>query len=58
MIKLLLKHAFPNHSFFTANTANKHKEITIKLYKENNDIGRLISEDNGIELPIIHSCFH
>ena len=51
LISNSLKHAFPSHSFFTANTANKHKEITIKLYKENNDQLSLIFEDNGIGLP-------
>ena len=58
LISNSLKHAFPSHSFFTANNANKHKEITIKLYKENNDQLSLIFEDNGIGLPIIQSCFH
>ncbi len=48
LISNSLKHAFPSHSFFTA---NKHKEITIKLYKENNDQLSLIFEDNGIGLP-------
>ncbi len=58
LISNSLKYAFPSHSFFTANTSNKHKEITIKLYKENNDQLSLIFEDNGIGLPIIQSCFH
>jgi len=50
--------AIPSHSLMNANTNNNHKEITIKLYKENNDLVRLIFEDNGIGLPIIQSCFH
>ncbi len=41
----------PSHSFFTAYTADKHKEITIKLYKEHDNPLSLIFEDNGIGLP-------
>ncbi len=51
LISNSLKHAFPNHSVTTANTTNNHNEITIKLYKENNDQLSLIFEDNGIGLP-------
>ena len=50
LISNSLKHAFPNHSVTTANTTNNHNEITIKLYKENNDQLSLIFEDNGIGL--------
>lgn len=51
LISNSFKHAFPSHSFKSANTTNSHKEITIKLYKENNDQVSLMFEDNGVGLP-------
>ncbi len=50
LISNSLKHAFPESSF-SANGSTPQKEITIKLYKEANNLIILNYEDNGVGLP-------